>query len=75
MILRSAGLRKVIDPVQADIVICNTCSVRQKGEDRVFGFIHEIEKYHNKTPLSRGDGDSQGGLISGNQEQKPSITS
>ncbi|MBC7503859.1 radical SAM protein, partial [Candidatus Gracilibacteria bacterium] len=46
MILRSAGLRKVIDPVQADIVISNTCSVRQKGEDRVFGFIHEIERYH-----------------------------
>ena len=46
MILRSAGLRKVLDPVQADIVISNTCSVRQKGEDRVFGFIHEIERYH-----------------------------
>lgn len=30
MILRSAGLRKVIDPVQADIIIMNTCSVRQK---------------------------------------------
>lgn len=30
MILRSAGLRKVLDPVQADIVISNTCSVRQK---------------------------------------------
>ena len=36
MILRSAGLRKVLDPVQSDIVISNTCSVRQKGEDRVF---------------------------------------
>ncbi len=36
MILRSAGFHKVLDPVQADIVICNTCSVRQKGEDRVF---------------------------------------
>jgi MiaB/RimO family radical SAM methylthiotransferase len=59
MILRSAGLRKVIDPVQADIVICNTCSVRQKGEDRVFGFIHEIEKYHKSTspqPSPEGEG-------------------
>jgi len=46
MILMSAGLRKVIDPVKADIVIMNTCSVRQKGEDRVFGFMHEIERYH-----------------------------
>jgi tRNA-2-methylthio-N6-dimethylallyladenosine synthase len=30
MILMSAGLRKVIDPIQADVVIMNTCSVRQK---------------------------------------------
>ena len=30
MILRSAGLRKVLDPVLSDIVISNTCSVRQK---------------------------------------------
>ncbi len=56
MILRSAGLRKVLDPVLSDIVISNTCSVRQKWEDRVFGFIHEIERYHKtnatgKTPL------------------------
>lgn len=46
MILRSAGLRKVLDPVKADIVIMNTCSVRQKGEDRVFGFMREISRYH-----------------------------
>ncbi len=48
MILRSAGFRKVLDPVRADIIILNTCSVRQKGEDRVFGFMHEIERYHKK---------------------------
>ncbi len=48
MILMSAGLRKVTDPVKADVVIMNTCSVRQKGEDRVFGFMHEIERYHKK---------------------------
>ena len=48
MILMSAGLRKVIDPVKADIIILNTCSVRQKGEDRVFGFMNEISRYHSK---------------------------
>ena len=56
MILRSAGLRKVIDPTLADIVIMNTCSVRQKGEDRVFGFMNELSRFHkknntDKTPL------------------------
>ncbi len=48
MILISAGLRKVIDPVKADVVIMNTCSVRQKGEDRVFGFMREIDRYHKQ---------------------------
>ncbi len=56
MILRSAGLRKVIDPTIADIIIMNTCSVRQKGEDRVFGFMNEISRFHknnntDKAPL------------------------
>ena len=46
MILRSAGLRKIIDPIRADVIIMNTCSVRQKGEDRVFGFMREISRYH-----------------------------
>ncbi|GAB0175085.1 MAG: tRNA (N6-isopentenyl adenosine(37)-C2)-methylthiotransferase MiaB [Candidatus Altimarinota bacterium] len=48
MILLSAGMRKVIDPTKADILIMNTCSVRQKGEDRVFGFINEVSRYHKK---------------------------
>lgn len=54
MILMSAGLRKVIDPVKADVVIMNTCSVRQKWEDRVFGFMREISRYHkdNATGLA-----------------------
>lgn len=46
MILMSAWLRKVVDPTKADIVIMNTCSVRQKGEDRVFGFMREISRFH-----------------------------
>lgn len=49
MILMSAWLRKVLDPVKADIVLMNTCSVRQKGEDRVFGFMNEITRYHKKS--------------------------
>ncbi len=53
MILRSAGFRKVLDPVQSDIIIMNTCSVRQKGEDRVFGFMHEIERYHKKNETGK----------------------
>lgn len=53
MILRSAGFRKVLDPVQSDIVIMNTCSVRQKWEDRVFGFMNEIERYNKKNETGK----------------------
>lgn len=53
MILRSAGFRKVQDPVQSDVIVMNTCSVRQKWEDRVFGFIHEIERYHKKNKTGK----------------------
>jgi tRNA A37 methylthiotransferase MiaB len=48
----------VIDPVKADVVVMNTCSVRQKGEDRVFGFMREISRYHKTTsPQSSPEGE------------------
>jgi tRNA-2-methylthio-N6-dimethylallyladenosine synthase len=36
MILMQAGLKPAFKIEDADVVILNTCSVRQKGEDRVF---------------------------------------
>ncbi len=44
MALLQSGLRKVLDPAAADVVILNTCSVRQKGEDRVFSYASEVKK-------------------------------
>lgn len=38
------------DIFDADIVIFNTCSVRQKWEDRVFGMLQEIKKYNQTHP-------------------------
>ena len=48
MILLQSGLRKCADYKDADVVIFNTCSVRQKWEDRVFGMSHEIEKLNEE---------------------------
>ncbi len=48
MILLQSWFFKVSDWKQADLVILNTCSVRQKGEDRVFGFTEEIKKYNTE---------------------------
>lgn len=49
MLLSQAGLAKVDTWEEADIVIFNTCSVRQKGEDKVFGFVEEIDKLRQQT--------------------------
>ena len=44
MVLLQSGFLRVNSSEKADLVICNTCSVRQKWEDRVFGMIHDIKK-------------------------------
>lgn len=54
MILLQSGFLRAQDIQSADLVIFNTCSVRQKGEDRVFGMLHEIEKINQQrqsTPI------------------------
>lgn len=44
MILLQSWFMKCNDWREAELVILNTCSVRQKGEDRVFWFAEEIKK-------------------------------
>lgn len=46
MILLQSWFFKVVNWRQSDLIILNTCSVRQKGEDKVFGFAEEIKKYN-----------------------------
>jgi tRNA-2-methylthio-N6-dimethylallyladenosine synthase len=43
-VLESAGVKSAKKKEKADFLIFNTCSVRQKAEDRVFGLKKEIEK-------------------------------
>ncbi len=47
--LLKKGLKKV-DVLKADIVILNTCGIRQAAEDRIYGLANNIRK---KNPLSR----------------------
>jgi tRNA-2-methylthio-N6-dimethylallyladenosine synthase len=44
MILLQSGFIKVDNWGKADLVIFNTCSVRQKAEDKVFSMLDEIHK-------------------------------
>ena len=43
-VLERSGFCETGDELEADIIILITCSVRQKGEDRVFGLIKEYKK-------------------------------
>ncbi len=49
MILTQSGFLKVSNWKSADLVIFNTCSVRQKWEDRVFWLIDDIVKNSKNT--------------------------
>jgi len=44
MIFLQSGIFRTKKREEADIVIFNTCSVRKKWEDRVFGLIRDIKK-------------------------------
>lgn len=48
LIMLEAGFKVVQNPFLADIVIINTCSVRQKWEDKVFWLIEEIYRENKK---------------------------
>lgn len=60
MLLLQSGFMKVNDIKNADLVILNTCSVRQKWEDRVFWYLQEIKQ------INKGrEKDSKPKIISG----------
>ena len=48
MIFLQSGIFRTQKREEADIIIFNTCSVRQKWEDRVFGMIRDIRKESKK---------------------------
>ncbi|MBU1446101.1 tRNA (N6-isopentenyl adenosine(37)-C2)-methylthiotransferase MiaB [Patescibacteria group bacterium] len=49
-ILQNLGLEKVESMNNADLIIFNTCSIRQKGEDRVFGQMVNITRLRKNKP-------------------------
>ena len=48
--LISRGYRRVTSESDADLLIFNTCSVREKAEERVFGRLGELHKYKSARP-------------------------
>ena len=48
--LEQLGLRHINDTKSADIVIANTCVVRQSSEDKASGFIDSFKSYKRANP-------------------------
>ncbi len=48
--LSSRGLRRVQKPDEADLLIVNTCSVRDKAEQRALGRLRELHRYQEQRP-------------------------
>ncbi|SYZ74118.1 (Dimethylallyl)adenosine tRNA methylthiotransferase MiaB [Candidatus Zixiibacteriota bacterium] len=49
-VLNARGYRPAENEVEADIIILNTCSVREKAEERVFGRLGELCGLKNREP-------------------------
>ena len=49
-ILRGLGFVSTDVPEQADLILMNTCSVRQQAEDRVFNKVRDFEKIKDVNP-------------------------
>lgn len=49
-VLQNLGLEKKNEMSKADLILFNTCSVRQKGEDRVFGQMRKISRMRRENP-------------------------
>lgn len=44
------GLRVVDDPEHADVILMNTCSIREKAEDKVYSELGRYKKIKDKRP-------------------------
>jgi tRNA-2-methylthio-N6-dimethylallyladenosine synthase len=51
--LITRGFKRVGEESEADLIILNTCSVREKAENRVYGRLGEIYKYKKRKPHLR----------------------
>ncbi len=49
-LLASLGYQKNIEPDDCDLLIINTCSVRQAAEDRVCGIVRNWQNFRSKNP-------------------------
>ena len=50
MLAQSEGLEQTADPAQADVILFNTCSVREKAQEKVFSDLGRIRHLKQRNP-------------------------
>ncbi len=48
--LRAAGYERVERPAEADVILVNTCAIREHAEQRVYGRLGELSRYKVRRP-------------------------
>ncbi len=48
--LQALGLEKADKMEEADLILFNTCSIKQKAEDKVYGYMRQISKIKRERP-------------------------
>lgn len=49
--LKKSGFKNEPDFKKADVVIFNTCGIRQTAEDRVYGLVNQVNKFNPKAKV------------------------
>ncbi len=49
-VLHALGYQQTRDPEQADIIVCNTCAIRHKAEEKAFSFLGRFAREKQKNP-------------------------
>ncbi|MDT8378989.1 MAG: tRNA (N6-isopentenyl adenosine(37)-C2)-methylthiotransferase MiaB [Desulfotignum sp.] len=49
-VLHALGYQLTRDPEQADVIVCNTCAVRHKAEEKAFSFLGRFAREKQKRP-------------------------
>jgi tRNA-2-methylthio-N6-dimethylallyladenosine synthase len=53
-LLGGAGYRRTDDPERADVILINTCAVREKAEERVFGRVGALARHRERPGVVLG---------------------
>jgi len=67
------GMEEIKNWKEADVVIINTCIIRESAENRAYGFIDNINKFNKNPPALRAPSLENGGQKRGRSRHKIEI--